>query len=191
MSTSDLVAILALIISLVALLATSGQLLQQYFATADGYRRCQPSVMGLWGHRTKLKWRWRQFRFETIYYVPSISVNMADVAQLMDFDRTPSTQVSKVVKLGLRQWDRPDLRKVHVVTGRMVPDHWWESPAFGQRPQSGEGGEIVCWVDLLDRLYLAQGKMNTIYWPPSVVESLGRQAGTYDTIHQTLTCWIV
>lgn len=69
---ADSVALTALLVSLVALLATTGQLLQQYFATADGYRRCQPSVMGLWARKTKLRWRWREFRFETIFSVPRI-----------------------------------------------------------------------------------------------------------------------
>jgi hypothetical protein len=74
MTFIDPVALTALVISLVALLATTGQLLQQYFATADGYRQCLPSVMGRWGTMTKLRWRWREFRFETIFYVPYLSV---------------------------------------------------------------------------------------------------------------------
>lgn len=64
----------ALAIALVALLTTIGQLLQQYFATADGYRRCQSSVMGPWARRTRLKWRWREFRFETLFTTPTIGL---------------------------------------------------------------------------------------------------------------------
>jgi len=78
MASIDPIALTALIISLVALLATTGQLLQQYFATADGYRQCLPSVMGQWGKMTKLRWRWREFRFETIFYVPYLSVGNFD-----------------------------------------------------------------------------------------------------------------
>jgi hypothetical protein len=62
----------ALAIALVALFTALGQLLQQYFATADGYRRCQKSVMGEYAKRTHLRWRWREFRFETLYTVPEI-----------------------------------------------------------------------------------------------------------------------
>ena len=62
----------ALAIALVALFTALGQLLQQYFATADGYRRCQKSVMGEYARRTHLRWRWREFRFETLYTVPEI-----------------------------------------------------------------------------------------------------------------------
>lgn len=71
-ATTDRVSVVALIVSMVALIATAGQLLQQYFATADGYRRCQVSVMGAWGKKTRLRWRWRQFRFETLYSTPEI-----------------------------------------------------------------------------------------------------------------------
>jgi uncharacterized membrane protein len=77
MGSIEPVALIALLISLIALFTAAGQLLQQYFATAEGYRRCQRSVMGeFWGSRTMLKWRWREFRFETIYYVPKLSINL-------------------------------------------------------------------------------------------------------------------
>jgi hypothetical protein len=74
MAEIDTVALAALIISIVALTSTLGQLLQQYFATADRYRRCLPSVMGRWGTKSERRWRWREFRFETIYFVPDISL---------------------------------------------------------------------------------------------------------------------
>ena len=61
------VAAAALAVALVAFVIASGQLLQQYFATADGYRRCQRSVMREWATLTRLRWRWREFRFETLY----------------------------------------------------------------------------------------------------------------------------
>jgi hypothetical protein len=79
-SGGDYVAITALVVSLVALVTAVGQLLQQYFATADGYRRCQASVMGNWAERTHLRWRWRQFRFETLYTTPEIFIAEWDSA---------------------------------------------------------------------------------------------------------------
>ncbi|TVY43401.1 hypothetical protein LOCC1_G004571 [Lachnellula occidentalis] len=73
MGTADVsIAATALAIALVAFVTALGQLLQQYFATADGYRRCQRSVMGEWASRTRLRWRWREFRFETLYSTPEI-----------------------------------------------------------------------------------------------------------------------
>lgn len=65
-------AVAALVIALVALITTFAQLLQQYFATADGYRRCHESVMGEYAQKTRLHWRWREFRFETLYTTPHI-----------------------------------------------------------------------------------------------------------------------
>jgi len=52
----DNVAVAALVIALIALITAIGQLLQAYLGTADGYRRCQSSVMGNWAKRTRLRW---------------------------------------------------------------------------------------------------------------------------------------
>jgi hypothetical protein len=68
----DSVATSALAIALVALITALGQLLQQYFATADGYRRCQKSVMGLWASKTRMRFRWSEFRLETNFVIPRI-----------------------------------------------------------------------------------------------------------------------
>jgi hypothetical protein len=77
----DPTALTALIISLVALIATFAQLLQQYFATADGYRQCLPEVMGKeWGSKTRKRMRWRELRYETIYYVPNLSIDTVSSA---------------------------------------------------------------------------------------------------------------
>lgn len=66
------IAEVALVVSLIALFIASGQLLQQMFSTADGYRRCQDSVIGPWAKKTRLVWRWTQFRFETKFTTPEI-----------------------------------------------------------------------------------------------------------------------
>ncbi|EPE28063.1 hypothetical protein GLAREA_04854 [Glarea lozoyensis ATCC 20868] len=68
----DSIATSALVIALVALITALGQLLQQYFATADGYRRCQASVMGHWAKKTRIRFRWSEFRLETTFVVPRI-----------------------------------------------------------------------------------------------------------------------
>jgi hypothetical protein len=66
MDSTDALALAALVVALVALLNTVSQVLQQYFATADGYRRCSPSVMGDWARFTRRKFKWRELRFETV-----------------------------------------------------------------------------------------------------------------------------
>ncbi|KAK0104775.1 hypothetical protein ONS95_005045 [Cadophora gregata] len=64
----------ALIVSLVALLTTVLQVLQQYFSSAEGYRRCAESVMGAWSNGTKRKLRLQEFRIEVIFETPVIFV---------------------------------------------------------------------------------------------------------------------
>ncbi len=71
-SKNTIISASALTVALVALVIATAQLLGQYFATADGYRRCQVSMMGPWARHTRLKWRWSQFRFETLFTVPEI-----------------------------------------------------------------------------------------------------------------------
>jgi hypothetical protein len=63
----------AVAIALVALV-TLGQLFQQYFTNADGYRRCQQSVMGHWALKTRWRWGWKEFRFDTLYSTPEIFI---------------------------------------------------------------------------------------------------------------------
>jgi hypothetical protein len=68
----DSLNLLALLVALVALCTSLGQLLQAIFGTADGYRRCQSSVIGPWAKFTRLRWRWRELRFETRFTTPWI-----------------------------------------------------------------------------------------------------------------------
>lgn len=48
----DVISITALVISVVALVTTVLQVLQQYYGSAEGYRRCAKSVMGKWHQGT-------------------------------------------------------------------------------------------------------------------------------------------
>jgi len=52
------VATAAMAIAISALVIAAGQLIAQLFSTADGYRRCQPSVIGDWYKLVELKFRW-------------------------------------------------------------------------------------------------------------------------------------
>ena len=60
----------AFAVALVALIMTISQVLGQFLATADGYRRCQNSVMGSWAKLTRRRFRWGEIRFETLYSTP-------------------------------------------------------------------------------------------------------------------------
>lgn len=77
MAGDNTVAAAALAVALVALLTAISQVLQQYFGTADGFRRCQDSVVGPWAKRTRLKFRWSEFRLETLFTVPHIMLQRA------------------------------------------------------------------------------------------------------------------
>ncbi|KAL6887243.1 hypothetical protein HDV57DRAFT_352901 [Trichoderma longibrachiatum] len=73
---SDLyVAIVALVVSVVALLATFLQVLQQYFASAQGYSQCNEKVMGGWASTKKRQFRLDELRFEVQFDVPVIFVS--------------------------------------------------------------------------------------------------------------------
>jgi hypothetical protein len=130
------VSVIALVVSLVALVATTGQLLQQYFATADGYRRCQSSVMGAWGKKTRLRWRWRQFRFETLYSTPEIF--MTDMFYPI---------CSAEYLLGLNDME---LNKL------------WSAPGpnnYGRLAgESRSNGDLVGWLELLSQMHRSTHK---------------------------------
>lgn len=68
----NILGLTALIVSLVALASTVLQVLQQYFSSADGYRRCAESVMGLWAKGTHRKLRPNEFRVEVVFETPVI-----------------------------------------------------------------------------------------------------------------------
>lgn len=118
------IAAAALAIALVAVVTTLGQLLQQYFATADGHRRCQPSVMGAWAQKTRLNWRWKEFRFETLYTTPEISMQWSSGHWISD---NPLLT-------------RPDIFRTEI----RVP--------VEVEPSSNTSHEMVCWLELLNSI---------------------------------------
>ncbi|KAH8713000.1 hypothetical protein HC256_006175 [Beauveria bassiana] len=69
------VAIVALIISLIALTATFMQVLQQYYASAAGYSQCNEKVMGGWAKTKTRRFSWEELRYEVQYDAPVIFVS--------------------------------------------------------------------------------------------------------------------
>ncbi|KAI9893286.1 MAG: hypothetical protein M1814_000415 [Vezdaea aestivalis] len=92
------IAIVALIAALAALLIASGQLLQAVFGTADGYRKCQQTVIGPWSKKTRLKWRWSQMRFETIFATPHIEITQSTKWNNIDTSLINNDQLYSVVQ---------------------------------------------------------------------------------------------
>ena len=109
-SGGDSTSIAALVVALVALVVALCQLLGQYFSTADGYRRCQSSVMGSWARFTRLRWRWSQFRFETLFTIPMIIVtDKFDEAQHRVEEISTAHDFSSVNGLFVSQIETDDL----------------------------------------------------------------------------------
>ncbi|KAH7029517.1 uncharacterized protein B0I36DRAFT_325927 [Microdochium trichocladiopsis] len=67
-----IVGAIALVVSCVALLLTTLQVLQTYFASATGYARCGPKVMGDWAKSTRRILRPYELRFEVQFETPVI-----------------------------------------------------------------------------------------------------------------------
>jgi len=69
-----IVALVALAISIIALVGTLLQVLQQYFASAAGYSNCGERVIGDWHKSKKRKFVWEELRFEVQFETPVIFV---------------------------------------------------------------------------------------------------------------------
>ncbi|KAH8813027.1 hypothetical protein F5884DRAFT_320838 [Xylogone sp. PMI_703] len=154
----DPTALTALIISIIALVATTAQLLQQYFATADGYRRCLPEVMGAdWGNKTRKRMRWRELRYETLYYVPRISIELVNSAAI-DNSRTESDVFRE-------NWEGAAFgnisNKAYILGSEIQTDEQMEDE--GRSEISTGSGEKVCWVSLLKRLRMIRGDIEKVY----------------------------
>ncbi|CCF33658.1 modin [Colletotrichum higginsianum] len=67
-----LVAIAALVISIVALVAALLQVAQQYYASAAGYSSCGSKVIGKWSESKKRILKFTEFRFEVQFETPVI-----------------------------------------------------------------------------------------------------------------------
>lgn len=68
-------AAVALVISVVALTATFMQVLQQYYASAQGYSQCNEKVMGDWAKSKSRRFTWDELRFEVRFESPVIFVS--------------------------------------------------------------------------------------------------------------------
>ncbi|APA14772.1 hypothetical protein SS1G_06788 [Sclerotinia sclerotiorum 1980 UF-70] len=73
-TNQNVLGLVALIVSVVALLTTCLQVLQQYFSSAEGYRRCAESVMGPWSKGTKRKLNIKEIRVEVVFETPVIFI---------------------------------------------------------------------------------------------------------------------
>jgi hypothetical protein len=69
-------ALVALIISLIALILTLLQVAQQYVATAYDYRHCSKRTVGGWSKRSSRQFIWSELRFEVLFTTPIIRIGL-------------------------------------------------------------------------------------------------------------------
>ncbi|KAF2832789.1 hypothetical protein CC86DRAFT_198 [Ophiobolus disseminans] len=175
MAESELnVAIVALVISLTALVVTTQQLLVQIFGSADGYRQCAESVIGSWHKKRKRVWKWSEFRFETQYVTPQIVL-------LTPFEFEDHWQehekVYRITSKSLGKARHKELDDtVHVVysrkraqtrsrNSRLEPElekgsHPWAVPSSKQRVTPRSDTQVT-WLRLLRELHV----LTHSYWP--------------------------
>lgn len=83
-ATESVLAIIALVVSLIALLVALSQFRVQLFATAEGSRRCSNAVIGLWSTGNKWKWHWSEGRYETYFVSPHIVLLDREATMLIE-----------------------------------------------------------------------------------------------------------
>ena len=148
----------ALAIALVALITAVAQLLQQYFATADGYRRCHRSVMGEYARKTRLHWRWREFRFETLYTTPEVFLTgdgaPSRISQVVLTGSNSSRLRSLVPTVSMNHEELVmDDEDFQIVSAPKASHHRWNTTDKHPGSTRSYGGEMTSWVPLLHWLH--------------------------------------
>ena len=95
MSGTDPIAVVALIVSLVALILTLLSVAQQYAATAYDYRHCSKRTVGGWSRRSSRRFIWNELRFEVLFTTPIISIGLlpSDSMAGRDIYAVPTTKL--------------------------------------------------------------------------------------------------
>jgi hypothetical protein len=73
-NTELLIAVVALVISVLAFVIAILQALQQYLGTATGFSSCSEAVIGKWAQFARRQMLWSEFRFEVQFETPVIFV---------------------------------------------------------------------------------------------------------------------
>lgn len=88
------IALVALMVSLVALILTLLQVAQQYVATAYDYRHCSKRTVGGWSKRRSRRFRWSELRFEVLSTTPIIRIGLPpSVSKGGDIYTVPTTRL--------------------------------------------------------------------------------------------------
>jgi hypothetical protein len=93
------ISIVALVVSLIALIGTFLQVAQQYLTSAAGYSNCREKVMGQWHETKQRNFRWKQLRYEVEFESPVIFVAPPKNKNSPIKDVSPQLLDGKPVKL--------------------------------------------------------------------------------------------
>ena len=95
MSGPDPIAVVALIVSLIALVLTLLQVAQQFVATANEYRHCSKRTVGGWSRKRSRRLIWRELRFEVLFATPIINIEFLPSGSMAggDIYAVPTTRL--------------------------------------------------------------------------------------------------
>lgn len=168
MSLEGNVAVVALIVSLIALLIALTQASVQLFSTAVGYSKCAESIIGPWSSKRHRRWLWSEFRFETQYVTPHIVLftplelsaagDKACLLSLQRGDRKDFPEVDLSLHLDIDSSGRTlsNLQSQANLEMRMIFMH---APISNR--QQVWSGSMVTWLTLLREAHSVYVR----YWP--------------------------
>lgn len=157
----------ALAIALVALLVSFSQLLAALFSTAEGYRRCQESVIGEWAEYSHRRWHETQWRFETMVVTPEFLLahyssegkDSAPSKENADNCAIESGQTNSSKRNS--SFQSSFVEKIYDNTTRSIR-HKKRSPegkklllnsSYVEKDAEDPKSELVCWIALLQQLH--------------------------------------
>ncbi|KIW19212.1 hypothetical protein PV08_03506 [Exophiala spinifera] len=163
---SDSIGTIALVVSLVALCVALLQVLQQYTATADGFRRCHSSVMGNWAALTQRRFRLSELRFETVFAVPVIFLRDDDSVPLVWFRNRPVIDIEGT-DASVRSTSMSDAvarHKPHRLSGSLGFSARKFPKLFNDNKCDAVliDNDLVSWVRLLDKLQAVEFQLGQI-----------------------------
>ena len=153
----------ALAFALFSFIVATVQALGQYFSTADGYRRCKASLVGHWADKVRLRWRWRQLRFESMFTTPDIFVSSYRYDEHQDIIPDDKRDDLEWISLpGMHEKFYHDIFSKATSRSKKIKE-------LDQIYPLPESQDLACWLYLLEsiRLNEIQRQGSGLYTAPS------------------------
>lgn len=148
----------ALAVALAALAIAITQLCGQLFTTADGYRRCQSSVMGAWARHTRLRWKWSEMRFETLFTTPEITLEFFEFKREISSEGPDRHPWFDLEKLEITKYvsDYPKPGPFDGTSAEAV-ENWRHERLLNAKLMdsnlgTGSHHEMACWIPFLQHI---------------------------------------